>query len=121
MLGAGFGLTAFATTLPFYALTVAVWTIREVIGAAVAPVIVSDMSPPALRGLYQGIFGSSWGLAFFIGPVLGGFVFQHCGSEVLWAGAFVLGALLALGLLAMAVPARRRAQRLKAGGQEAPA
>ncbi len=112
LLGAGFGLTAFANTLPFYALTVAVWTIGEVIGAAVAPVIVSDMSPPALRGLYQGIFGSSWGLAFFIGPVLGGFVFQQYGPEVLWAGAFVLGAVIAVGLLAMSIPARRRAEQM---------
>jgi MFS family permease len=119
LLGAGFGLTAFATNLPFYAFTVVVWTLGEVIGAAVAPVIVSEMSPPALRGLYQGIWGSSWGLAFFIGPVLGGFVFQHYGSDVLWAGAFALGVLLSLGFLAMSIPAKRRAAALKLESQEA--
>ena len=108
LLGAGFGLTELASTLPLYALTVVVWTIGEVIGAAVAPVIVSDMSPPALRGLYQGIWGSSWGLAFFIGPALGGFVFGHYGSGVLWAGTFVLGGAVALGYLALSIPARRR-------------
>lgn len=121
LLGVGFGLTAFANALPFYAFTVAVWTIGEVLGAAVAPVIVSEMSPPALRGLYQGIWGSSWGLAFFIGPVLGGFIFQNYGSETLWAGVFVLGVLLSLGFLAMSVPARRRAQALKLKSEESPA
>ena len=120
LLGIGFGLTAFANALPFYALTVAVWTIGEVLGAAVAPVIVSEMSPPAMRGLYQGIWGSSWGLAFFIGPVLGGFVFQHYGGDTWWAITFVLGVLLSLGYLALSVPARRRGQALKVETQEVP-
>ena len=112
LLGTGFGLTQFAGTLGLYALTVVVWTLGEVIGAAVAPVIVSEMSPPALRGLYQGIWGSSWGLAFFIGPALGGFVLQHYGSGVLWSAAFGLGVAMSFAYLAMSIPARRRAREV---------
>lgn len=114
LLGAGFGLTEFAHALPFYAFTVVIWTIGEVIGAAIAPVIVAEMSPPKLRGLYQGIWGSSWGLAFFIGPALGGFVYQQFGSAALWGGMFVLGVLLGIGYLALSIPARRRAQEVAA-------
>ena len=114
LLGIGFGLTDLAGSLAFYAVTVAIWTIGEVIGAAVAPVIVAEMSPPAMRGLYQGIWGSSWGLAFFLGPALGGFVFQHFGSAALWGGMFVLGVLLCVGFLALSIPARRRAQEVAA-------
>jgi MFS family permease len=114
LLGVGFGLTELAGSLAFYAFTVAVWTLGEVIGAAVAPVIVSEMSPPPLRGLYQGIWGSSWGLAFFIGPALGGFVFQQFGSAVLWGGMFVLGVILSFGYLALSVPAKRRAKEIAA-------
>ncbi|HUP83822.1 MAG TPA: MFS transporter [Candidatus Limnocylindria bacterium] len=117
LLGAGFGLTALASTLPFYALTVIVWTVGEVIGAAVAPVIVSDMSPAALRGLYQGIWGSSWGLAFFIGPALGGFIFGQYGPAVLWTGTFVLGIVIALGFLALSIPARRRHEMAQASSR----
>ncbi len=113
-LGIGFGLTGFAATLPFYALTVVVWTMGEVIGASVAPTIVSEIAPPALRGLYQGVWGSSWGLAFFIGPLLGGFLFERAGSEVMWAVMFLIGCVVALGYLAMAGPARRRRERLLA-------
>ena len=109
LLGLGFGLTAFASTLLFYSFTVAVWTFGEVIGASIAPTIVSEISPPALRGLYQGIWGSSWGLAFFIGPALGGYVYQHLGSDALWAATFVIGVIVAVGFLVMSVPARRRA------------
>jgi MFS family permease len=114
LLGSGFGLTGLAATLPFYALTVVVWTVGEVLGAAVAPVIVSEMSPPGLRGLYQGIWGSSWGLAFFIGPALGGLVFQNMGQGALWGGVFVLGVVMCFSYLALSIPARRRAAQVAA-------
>jgi MFS family permease len=110
LLGIGFGLTALASTLLFYAFTVCVWTFGEVISASIAPTIVSEISPPALRGLYQGLWGSAWGLAFFLGPALGGFVFDHLGSDTLWAMTFVIGLIVAFGYLAMSVPARRRAR-----------
>jgi MFS family permease len=108
LLGIGFGLTGLADTLGFYALTVAVWTLGEVLGATVAPVIVADMSPPALRGLYQGIFGSSFGLAFFLGPTLGGLAFEHLGQDALWTIAFGLGVAVALAYLGLSVVAGRR-------------
>jgi MFS family permease len=112
LLGTGFGLTAFSRTLPLFAMTIAVWTLGEIAGATVAPAVVADLSPVDLRGLYQGVFGAAWGLAFFIGPSLGGWIFQQNGSTILWAGCFVLGLLLALGYLAMARPAGNRlAQR----------
>lgn len=111
LLGTGFGLTGLAGSLSFFALTVVVWTLGEVIGAAVAPTIVSEMSPPGMRGLYQGIWGSSWGLAFFLGPALGGFVFGNFGSGVLWGAMFVLGIILCFGYLALSVPARGRLGR----------
>lgn len=108
LLGVGFGLTGFADTLPFFAITVAIWTIGEVLGAAVAPALVAELSPPALRGLYQGMWGSSWGLAFFLGPVLGGFAYQQLGSIGFWSIAFVLGGVVAIGYLGLGRVARRR-------------
>ena len=108
LLGTGFGLTALAGPLIAYAATVAVWTMGEIISAAVAPAIIGDLSPPQLRGLYQGIWGSAWGLAFFIGPAVGGFVYGAYGGPVLWAGTFVIGLVLVAGYLLLSVPAARR-------------
>ena len=68
------------------------------------------MSPPALRGLYQGIWGSSWGLAFFIGPALGGLVYERLGSGTLWTATFALGLALFVSYLALSIPAARRAR-----------
>ena len=106
--GIGFGLNVFAHSLAFYALGVAVWSLGEIIGASIAPTIIADLAPPELRGLYQGIFGSAWGLSFFVGPLLGGWVFERFTATGLWIGCAVLGGLLALAYLALSGPAHRR-------------
>jgi predicted MFS family arabinose efflux permease len=108
LVGVGFGLTELAGSLSIYAFTVVIWTLGEILGSTIAPVIISDLSPPDMRGLYQGIFGSAWGLAFFLGPALGGFIYGELGSGVLWAGTAALGLLLFVGYLLLGIPARRR-------------
>lgn len=108
LLGIGFGLNAFAVTLPFYIVAILVWTLGEIINAAVAPSIVADLSPVELRGLYQGVFGAAWGLALFIAPMLGGWVFERFSPSGLWFACAVLGSVVALGCLILAGPAHRR-------------
>jgi MFS family permease len=93
--GLGFGLNAFARALPAYALGVAIWTLGEVISASVAPTIIADLSPPEFRGLYMGVFGSAWGLAFFVGPLVGTWAFENFGANNLWLACAVVGAVLA--------------------------
>jgi MFS family permease len=108
-LGLGFGFTALSSTLPLVVVSVAIWTIGEILGSAVAPAIIADLSPVASRGLFQGVFGSAWGLSIFLGPWFGGLVFQDLGSRTLWAGCLGLGLLLAAGYLALGRLARRAA------------
>jgi MFS family permease len=107
LLGLGFGYTALASTLPFYMLSVAIWTIGEIAGTAVGPAIIADLSPPDLRGLYQGVFGSAWGLSFFFGPLAGGWVYEHLGKNALWFGCLLLGIVIALGFLLLSRKAKR--------------
>ena len=107
----GFGSTALADSSPLFALSVGIWTLGEIVASTVAPAIIADLAPVELRGLYQGIFGSAWGLAFFIGPLSGGWVFDHLGPNVLWGGCLALGLLLAIGYLGMSAPARRRIEK----------
>lgn len=110
-LGLGFGFTALADTFPLFALSVGIWTLGEIAASAVAPAIIADLSPIELRGLYQGIFGSAWGLSFFIGPLLGGQVYDALGADALWGSCLILGVLLAFGFLALGIPARRRMEK----------
>jgi len=108
LLGLGYGFTALATNLPLFAISVAIWTLGEIGITSVAPAVIADLSPVSLRGLYQGIFGAAWGLAFFMGPLAGGWIYEHLGSNVLWSSCLVLGFVLALCYSALSAPAKRR-------------
>jgi MFS family permease len=101
------GLNAFQGSVPAYVLGSATWTVGEVIGFPVAAALVADLAPPALRGRYQGAFTMSWGIAFTVGPLLGGAILERLGGRALWIGCFAVGVLVAAGHLA-AGPARRR-------------
>jgi MFS family permease len=107
LLGVGFGFTAFASNLPLFVLSVAIWTLGEIAATSVAPTIIADLSPIELRGLYQGIFGAAWGLSFFLGPLAGGWIYDHLGSDALWIGCLILGVVIAFGYLALSAPAKR--------------
>jgi MFS family permease len=107
LLGIGFGATALANNLPLFALSVAIWTLGEIGSTSVAPTIIADLSPVELRGLYQGIFGAAWGLAYFIGPLAGGWIYEDLGSDVLWVGCLIIGIVLAFGYYALSAPAKR--------------
>lgn len=111
LLGLGFGSTALATTLPFYALSVGIWTLGEIAATSVGPTIIADLSPVESRGLYQGVYGAAWGLSFFLGPLAGGWIFEHMGSHVLWFGCLILGGIIAACFLALGIPARRQMSR----------
>ena len=108
LMGLGFGFTALATNLPLFALSVAIWTLGEIAATSVGPTIIADLSPVELRGLYQGIFGAAWGLSYFVGPLAGGWIYEHWGSNALWVGCLVVGFVTALCYLALSAPARRQ-------------
>ncbi len=97
--GLGFGLTTFATTLPTYILTVAVWTLGEIVFAPVNASIVAAVSPEHLRGRYQGAFTITWSLAAMASPLLSTALIPVIGHRALWLSCFVIGAGVAVGHL----------------------
>ncbi len=109
LLGLGFGFTALASSLSLFALSVAIWTLGEIAATSVAPTIIADLSPVDLRGLYQGIFGAAWGLAYFVGPILSGWVYENLGSNTLWIGCLVTGIVISFCYYALSAPAKRHA------------
>lgn len=112
--GLGFGATAWASTPAEYAVTVAVWTVGEVIGAAVGPVVVADLSPAALRGRYQGVFGFSFALAAMVAPLAGGWTYEHLGAAALWGACAVVSFATVFGHLAIGPARERRLAELRA-------
>ena len=110
--GIGWGMTGLAGSSHLvYALAITVWTIGEILMAPLTPAIVADLSPPLLRGSYQGAFQISFGAASAIAPLIGGFVLEHFGSSVLWGGCAVAGAVSAAGFLVVVPLADKRRAR----------
>ena len=66
LIGCGFGVNALAgwlPPLPVYLAGVVLWTMGEVVGFPAGATVVANLSPPELRGRYQGAFSMSWGVA----------------------------------------------------------
>lgn len=97
--GIGFGLTTFATTLPLYAASVAVWTLGEIFFAPVNAALVAAMSPTALRGRYQGAFHLTWSLASMIAPLASSSLLPVIGHRALWFSCLGIGLAVALAHL----------------------
>ncbi|GII21354.1 MFS transporter [Planosporangium mesophilum] len=114
VMGLGFGLTAFAHTPVWYAATVAVWTLGEMLNAPSNAALLASLSPVSMRGRYQGLFSLSWQVASFAAPVLGGFVQQVAGGAALWLGCLGLGLVAGAWNLAAAPARQRRADALRA-------
>ena len=98
LIAAGLGLNAVAETPWGYAAGVVLWSLGEIAFLPIVPALVAAEAPDDLRGTYQGVYQSGWGLAHTVGPVLGGVVLARFGAEALWGGCAALG-LAAAGLL----------------------
>lgn len=95
--GYGFGLTAFAGSLPLYAATVAVWTLGEIIFTPIGTHLVADLSPEHARGRYQGVYNLAWASAALATPVMSGLVIDHFGADAIWTACAVIGTAAACG------------------------
>ena len=84
-----FGSKGALDTLTQFTTAVAIWTIGEVVLAALQPTIVTDMAPERFRGRYLGIFNLTFAVAMIVGAPTGGFILERFGGQVLWytAGA----------------------------------
>ncbi|MEU8237120.1 MFS transporter [Actinoplanes missouriensis] len=112
IIGVGFGLVAVADTAWVFALTVIVWTLGEMLQSPSNAATVAALSPPHLRGRYQGLNSLTWSIGTALAPILGGLLLQNGGDAVLWVGCFGLCAIAAVGqLLSGPARARRTAQR----------
>lgn len=110
--GGGFGLCALGHSEGFYAASIGVWTIGEIIFSPVVPTLIADLAPRELRGSYQGSYQLSWGAAILFGPALGGVILGRLGSRWLWTFCFGVGLAAAWLHLRSAAARRRRLRAL---------
>lgn len=110
VVAAGFALTAVVSSTLGYALSVAVWTLGEILTAGVPGAIVAGLAPAHLRGRYSGLYGLAWSAAALLAPLAGTHLLSY-GRSTLWLVVGGVGVLVALAQLAMGPAIRRRATR----------
>ncbi|MBS2021979.1 MAG: MFS transporter, partial [Deltaproteobacteria bacterium] len=106
LLGIGYGVNAFGGTLWTYFIGTTLWSVGEVIGFPAASALVADLAPVELRGRYQGAFSMMFGLAFTLGPILGGELLTRGGGRLLWSVCF--GVACTVAVLHLLVRGTRR-------------
>jgi MFS family permease len=97
--GCGFGLTAFAGTAWFYALTVTVWSAGEMLRVPAGTALVAELSPVHARGRYQGVYSLAWSGAAFVAPLTAGLLLAVSGGDAVWLACTLLGAVTAVGFV----------------------
>ena len=107
VVGAGFGLTAWAGSAPAFAAAVFVWTLGEILFAAVSSSIIADLAPPHLRGRYGGLYGTAFSVAALLGPPVGARLLATA-AWLPWLTCAALCATAACGALALGPAVRRR-------------
>jgi predicted MFS family arabinose efflux permease len=95
--GLGFALTPLGRGFYYAALTVAVWTMGEMLSMPLLTSEISNRSNDQNRGRHMGLLGVSFSLAFMIGPLAGARIYTRFSPQALWFGCGGLGILLALG------------------------
>ncbi|WP_137994429.1 MFS transporter [Streptomyces vilmorinianum] len=110
LIAAGVALTGLASGVFGFTVSVAVWSLGEVVVAGIAAAIVADLAPAHARGRYQGAFSWTWGVARFGALTLGVTVYTGLGPAFLWWAALVAGTLAAVGTAALAGRVTRRTE-----------
>jgi MFS family permease len=92
VIGVGFVMTAFVHSVPLLAVSVAVWTLGEMLYFPMASAHVANVSPPDMRGRYHGAWGIAWGLGAVLGPVGGTSLFAF-DARAVWVACALVAAL----------------------------
>jgi MFS family permease len=111
LIGAAFCSLIVARSAPALAAAIVVWTIGEMLESPVASAFAADRAPRHARGRYQAAYGSTFGVAWIVGPLLGTSLYA-AEPDLVWITCGVLalvGAALALAAGRHPAPAREPA------------
>ncbi|MER5307111.1 MFS transporter [Streptomyces sp. NPDC002773] len=101
LIAVGVALTGLADGIVGYTVSVAVWSLGEVVVAGIAAGVVANLAPAHARGRYQGAFSWTWGTARFAALTLGVTTYTTLSPTVLWWTALVAGTATAAATVAL--------------------
>jgi dipeptide/tripeptide permease len=106
LMGLPFLFLRVSAAVPVVALVILLFVIGEMLWVPTSQSVVAAFAPADLRGAYMGAFGSSWAIAWALGPFSGLQVRHAFGDDAMWL-CVALVSLLAAATGAAAVRGRR--------------
>lgn len=103
LVGLGFGLMPFGRGFAFAALSVTVWTFGEMLTFPVATAVAANRSGRGHPGRHLGALTATLGLSYMGAQIVGPWIYQLYGPQILWLGCAVVGALAAAGFRLLAI------------------
>jgi hypothetical protein len=103
VLAAGLLAMGFVTSLPAFVAATVVWSVGDVVLMGRAYTIVAGLAPATARGRYLAVYGTSWGAAAILAPLVGTQLLARGGPELTWTCITIVCL-----VLAVAQPALRR-------------
>ena len=83
LMSASFGIVAIAGDFKMFVAAMVVLTLGEVFFTPVIPMVANQLAPKGRQGFYQGIVNSATTIGRMIGPLVGGFMVDLYGIQVL--------------------------------------
>ena len=96
-------------------LSMVVLTFGELLLAPTGTALAANLAPPDMRGRYMGLYGITWGVAFGIGPLIGGYLNDNVAPVAIWIFGLAAGLTATAGFLFLG---RRLAGRTGYSGRE---
>lgn len=108
--GLGALAAALSNNLWLFLWAMIIMTIGELIWAPTSIAFVAKLAPIDMRGRYMGVYGVAGGIAWGIGPITSGYLYDNFAPVSVWYLALVLGMVctLAFGFIGKMAPLTRQ-------------
>lgn len=104
--GLGAGSVALGRGFWAFWTSMVVLTVGELLLAPTGTAFAANLAPPGMRGRYMGLYGITWGAAFGIGPLIGGWLNDVVAPSATWMFGLAAGLGAAAGFMLLARPTR---------------
>jgi MFS family permease len=95
----GMGLMPLQASIPYLGLTIAIWTLGEMLALPYFNAVAAARPGVAQRGRYLGAYNMAYSLAFIAAPVAGTWIYQRYSPDLLWYAVMAMGLPLLLWAL----------------------
>lgn len=87
----GLAITTVSTHWLWFAFSIVVWSVGEILSFAIMSAYTSRLAPPNRRGEYFGLIQSSWRLSGVLGPASLMAGYEFLGAKIFWPSLLVPG------------------------------